>query len=358
MSAVSSVTVVRNSGVVMIKIPPSYLCIELDIEGASGSRPEVALDVVERYRPQALVCGPMFEKENGHGSGYSQYTLARLLYRYLDVRNNINISSRYPTRGATVSVVNNQAFFHRGDRVEAGATFAIQTFPSMIENSENKSSSILDLNSTGRACIGIHQDGSVIFAVYTGGIRPFSQLLIGLGVQNCGYLDGGGSTSLFGPDSIGIGLRARRLPSYILAIPPNQPSLSQVIPQSSQDLNQTLISNAGPTSSQTTNPAPNDVRNFPAPSIQNQAIVPSAEDIPVEENTGDREEGRPDEWHEDSRDGYSGIVKGIASRNPITFSIPALILASTIGFLTYKYIIRPKYIKTEESKEVAKKETE
>lgn len=357
MSAVSSVTVVRNSGVVMIKIPPSYLCIELDLEGSSGSRPEVALDVVERYRPQALVCGPMFEKEDGHGSGYSSYSRARLLYRYLDMRNNINIPSRWPSRGSTISVVGNQAFHYRGDRIEAGATFAIQTYPSMIENSENKSSTVRDTNSTGRACIGIHQDGSVIFATYTGGIRQFSEILISMGLVSAGYLDGGGSTSMFGPD-VTIGLRSRRLPSYILAIPPSQPSLLQAIPQSSQDLNQTLISNTGPTSSQTANPAPNDVGNFYAPSIQNQAIVPRAEDIPVEENTGDREEGRPDEWHEDSRDGYSGIVKGIASRNPITFSIPALILAGTIGFLTYKYIIRPKYIKTEEPEEVAKKEIE
>lgn len=345
MSAVSSVTVVRNSGVVMIKIPPSYLCIELDLEGASGSRPEVALDVVERYRPQALVCGPMFEKENGHGSGYSQYSLARLLYRYLDMRNNINIPSRWPSRGSTISVVGNQAFHYRGDRIEAGATFAIQTYPSMIENSENKSSTVKDTNSTGRACIGIHQDGSVIFATYTGGIRQFSQLLIGLGVQNCGYLDGGGSTSLFGPDSVGIGLRARRLPSYILAIPPNQ----SIQPNPTPIDTQPPISNTGPFTPQTQTPAPFPQGDVFSPSIPNHVIVPRREDIPIEQDI-ESEGERPDETHEEhAQEGYFGIAKGVATRNPVAFSIPALLVAGTIGFLAYKYLIRPKYIKNTES---------
>lgn len=344
MSAVSSVTVVRNSGVVMVKIPPSYLCIELDIEGASGSRPEVALDVVERYRPQALVCGPMFEKNDGQ-TDYRNYNSARLLYRYLDVRNNINVISRYPTRGSTISVVGNQAFHYRGDRIEAGATFAIQTYPSMIENSENKSSTVKDTNSTGRACIGIHQDGSVIFATYTGGIRQFSQLLIGLGVQNCGYLDGGGSTSLFGPDSVGIGLRARRLPSYILAIPPNQ----SIQPNPTPIDTQPSISNTGPFTPQTQTPAPFPQGEVSSPPIPNHVIVPRREDIPIEQDI-ESEGERPDETHEEhAQEGYFGIAKGVATRNPVAFSIPALLVAGTIGFLAYKYLIKPKYIKNTES---------
>lgn len=347
MSAVSSIEVIRNNGVVMVKIPPSWLTIELDLEGSSGSRPEVALDVIERYHPQALICGPMFSKENGHGSGYTDYTLARLLYRYLDMRNNINISSRYPTRGATVSVVNNQAFFHRGDRIEAGATFGIQGYPSMIENSQNQSSTVLDLNSTGRACVGIHQDGSVVFAIYTGGIRSFSDKLISMGVKAATYMDGGGSTSLFGPNNTTIGLRSRRLPSYILAIPPNQPSLSQAIPQSSQDLNQTLISNTGPVSVTNTTPAPVPQAESSQPPIVNQAIIPRREDIPVEQDIDD-EGDRPDESHEDhQKGGYLGVVTGVASRNPLAASIPALLIAGTVGFLAYKYWIRPKYLKNE-----------
>lgn len=342
MSAVSSVTVVRNSGVVMIKIPPSYLCIELDIEGASGSRPEVALDVVERYRPQALVCGPMFEKENGHGSGYSQYTLARLLYRYLDMRNNINIPSRWPSRGSTISVVGNQAFHYRGDRIEPGSTFAIQGYPSMIENSENKSSTARDTNSTGRACVGIHQDGSVIFATYTGGIRQFSDLLISIGVKSATYMDGGGSTSMFGPD-VNFGLRSRRLPSYIMAIPSNQSI--QPIPASTTTNTQPPISNTGPFTPQTQTPAPFPQGDVSSPTIPNHVIVPRREDIPVEQDV-ESEGERPDETHEEhAQEGYYGIVKGSVSRNPVTFSIPAFIFAGALGFLAYKYIIKPKYIK-------------
>lgn len=345
MSAVSNVTVVRNSGVVMIKIPPSFLCIELDIEGASGSRPEVALDVVERYRPQALVCGPMFEKENGHGSGYSQYSLARLLYRYLDMRNNINIPSRWPSRGSTISVVGNQAFHYRGDRIEAGATFAIQGYPSMIENSENKSSTVKDTNSTGRACVGIHQDGSVIFATYTGGIRQFSELLIGIGVKAATYMDGGGSTSMFGPD-VTIGLRSRRLPSYVMAISPNQSTQPNPTPINTQP----PISNTGSTTAQTQPPAPFPQGDVFSPSIPNHVIVPQREDIPVEQDVEDSEGERPDETHEEhSREGYYGIAKGVATRNPFAVSIPALLVAGTIGFLAYKYLIRPKYIKNTES---------
>ncbi len=354
MSAVSSVTVVRNSGVVMIKIPPSYLCIELDIEGASGSRPEVALDVVERYRPQALVCGPMFEKENGHGSGYSQYTLARLLYRYLDMRNNINIPSRWPSRGSTISVVGNQAFHYRGDRIEPGATFAIQGYPSMIENSENKSSTARDLNSTGRACVGIHQDGSVVFATYTGGIRQFSDLLISIGVKSATYMDGGGSTSMFGPD-VNFGLRSRRLPSYIMAIPSNQSI--QPIPASTTTNTQPPISNTGPFTPQTQTPAPFPQGDVSSPPIPNHVIVPRREDIPVEQDV-ESEGERPDETHEEhAQEGYYGIVKGSASRNPIAFSIPAFIFAGALGFLAYKYIIKPKYVKENEDKTGDKNDT-
>lgn len=340
MSAVTGIEVVRNSGVSMIKIPPSWLCIELDIEGASGSRPEVALDVVERYRPQALICGPMFEKENGQGTGYSEYTLARLLYKYLDARNNINISSRWPSRGSTISVVGNQAFHYRGDRVEPGATFAIQGYPSMIENSENKSSTVRDINSTGRACVGIHQDGSVIFAIFTGGIRQFSQLLIGMGVKAATYMDGGGSTSLFGPN-VTIGLRSRRLPSYIMAIPRNQAV------EPAQTNNQTPVSNTGPNIRQTTTPVPQG--NTSSPPLSNQVIVPRREDISDEQDAANFEDERPDEWHEEhAQEGYFGIAKGIASRNPIAVSLPALTIAGIIGYLTYKYIIKPRYIKETE----------
>lgn len=214
----TSIAVVQSSGVTMLKIPPSWCGIELDLSGQNASRPEVGIDIVRRIpNVQALVCGPMFDPTGN----YSTYQGARLLYRYLDTRSGINIPGSFPRRGSTISVADGIAYHNRGSTIQPGATFAIQGYPSMIEEGRNVSSLRNDRNATGRACVGRHVDGSVIFAAGTMGIWEMSNLLIQMGVHGATYMDGGGSTALYG-GGVSLGMNRRRLPSYVIAVPPAQ----------------------------------------------------------------------------------------------------------------------------------------
>lgn len=221
MSAVTSIQTIVQEGVTMLKIPPSWVGIEMDtVVGRNvATRPETGAQVAQRMQVAALICGPMFEIASGQPRSYPAYNEARLLYLYKDLSRGIDIPTVFPARGSTISVSNGVASHARGAVVAPGATFAIQGYPSMIQRGQNVSSTRLDLNAVGRACVGIHQDGSIVFAIGTMGIRPFSDKLIRLGVAEATYMDGGGSTELLGP-ATQIGLGRRRLPAYIIAAAP------------------------------------------------------------------------------------------------------------------------------------------
>lgn len=226
--------VVRGArDVVLVAFPATWLGFELDESDgnpATAERPETGRQVLARMpRVVALLDGAMFELPGG-GTDYAHASGARLLYRYLDRRRGIDRPTRYPDRGATLSVTpDGHATMMDGAREVIGATFAAQGYPEVIRAGRVEASAERNTDAVGRAALCLLDDGRVAFAVGRASMRAFGEALLGLSgvrVRDAVYTDGGGSTTLAlrgegGGLVIAHGLDARRLPVYLLAEPPS-----------------------------------------------------------------------------------------------------------------------------------------
>lgn len=224
-----------GGGLLVVKFPARWLSLELDRasdDARAAVRPETLGQVLERRRDVvAAVDAAMFAVADG--LPYDRSERSRLLYRYLCTRAGINVPSAYPNRGATLSV--NAAglpFMLEGDAVCDGAVFAHQGYPAMVVDGRNVASRENDTNATGRAALLVFADGGVGFCVSRTGIRELAALLLGLRgewrVTGATYMDGGGSTALAlrgagGALELGVGLQSRRVPAYVIAVPPLAP---------------------------------------------------------------------------------------------------------------------------------------
>lgn len=208
----------------VVSFPPQDLRLEVDLLDGRATRPETAAQVIDRIRPDAICAGPMFEFFQS-GSNYATYDIARLIYRYLDVQSSVNVASSYPTRGGTISVVGNVAAFNRGDGIQPGSTVAIQGYPSLVEEGRNVANASIDTHAEGRCAVGILNTGEVFFALATLGMYEFARQLIAAGAMWAIYTDGGGSATLFAKNAFSIGLSARRLPCYLMAIRPTSEAI-------------------------------------------------------------------------------------------------------------------------------------
>jgi len=215
------------SGLVLVTFPASWLSVELDVRGPNEAEAPETLRQVLAHEPGAvaLVCGPMFYG----GVSYNSYQRAPIAYRVLDRRRGIDfpVQPFHARRGATVSVMPGGAVHVLDGGVSApGAVFAMQGYPEVIRGGRNNASQTRDLGATGRAALCVLRDGRVAFAVANTGIRQFADLLLARGVVEAVYLDGGGSTMLAVRDAPGgrvvtsRGLDSRRVPSFLLAVPP------------------------------------------------------------------------------------------------------------------------------------------
>lgn len=241
MSAPIPAEIIRSNGVTLVAFPASWLALEVDVSGTNtASRPETARQVWTRIpEALALIDGPMFAVDDG--LPYSTSQRDRLLYRYLDVSRGINVASVWPTRGATLSVANGRAMMAPGSIEQPGSTFAVQGYPTIVRGGGNVANPTSDTEQVGRAAIVLLSDGRVGFAVDTIGMYAFGQALIalraanGASVTDAVYSDGGGSTALAlrnasgGANVVAIGMDARRVPAYVLAIPPSDSSVGKVL---------------------------------------------------------------------------------------------------------------------------------
>lgn len=216
---------------VLVAFAPSWLGVELDDtdgDRRTGERPETLRQVLARMPDvRAAIDGPMFEIADG--KPYTSSGKARLLYRYLDRRRGVDVASRYPDRGATLSVTGTGiAVWSRGAREAPDAVFALQGFPELLRDGANVANPARDADVTGRAALVRLGDGRVGFAAGRASMHGFASALRGLAtvqVTDAVYLDGGGSTALAARGADGalvasVGLDARRVPSYVLAVPP------------------------------------------------------------------------------------------------------------------------------------------
>lgn len=118
-----------------------------------------------------------------------------------------------------------------GSQEQPGSSFAVQGYPSIVYQGRNVANPDVDAQHVGRAAIIALSDGRVAFAIDTTGMHAFGRSLLALRMANGAYVtdavysDGGGSTALAlrenGRDVVARGMNARRLPAYVLAIPPS-----------------------------------------------------------------------------------------------------------------------------------------
>lgn len=232
MAESSSITLHRGpSSLLLVAFPASWLALEVDdLDGnpRTAERPETLRQVLQRWPAiVAAVDGPMFGVADG--VGYERSQSSRLDYRYLDRRHGVDVATRYPERGCTFSVAADGALsVMDGAREVEGARFALQGYPEILRGRVNEGSRTHDTNADKRAALCKLADGRAAFAISRSGIRAMGDVLLGLTevvVTDAVYLDGGGSTALAlrgtgGNLLVGEGLDARRVPSFVLAVPP------------------------------------------------------------------------------------------------------------------------------------------
>lgn len=186
--------------VTLIPFDPSHLgTVSVPISTANTRRIRAAEALQISGDIQIAIDGPMYSACAPEPCGSPDYFL-------LDRAREIAITGRYPTRGATISVVPGQpAVAMLGNHFPEAATIAVQGYPTLVWNGRNDASAAVNTSSVWRAALGILVDGRLFVAVGHGTMREFAEALRLRGAKFAVYLDGGGSTSLVSRDGTRIG---------------------------------------------------------------------------------------------------------------------------------------------------------
>lgn len=194
--ATSDLERMNYQGLTFLLFPPSMLSLYADMSDGSTARPHDVTDAQAATGADAVMDGPMFEKCDP-GAGYASQSCGYVQYRHFDLSNGLNVASRYPGRGVTLSVLSDGSTqAAQGATVAPGATVAVQLYPELVANGSPVSVSNAD-GSASRAALAIMRDGRMAFVVSQPMLMStFAQRLAGGGAVYAGYTDGGGSTSL------------------------------------------------------------------------------------------------------------------------------------------------------------------
>jgi len=217
-AAVAPLETVRAPGITLVVVPAASLGVVVPDTAAT------ARTVLEANpRADAVLDGPMFATARGEG-GYDTFQHGTVEYLLLDAARGVAVPSQHPERGLTVSVRDGVAYVADGASVPAGATVAVQGYPTLVRNGVSVASTARDTERVGRAALGVFRDGRVVLASGVGAMAAFAERLAALGVRDAVYTDGGGSTGLVvrGPDGVLVGSDAddpdgRRVPSWLVA---------------------------------------------------------------------------------------------------------------------------------------------
>jgi hypothetical protein len=190
-----------------------------------------ARDGAAGIAPLALVDGPMFSvcgAENERRAGetdaqrYRRYTCGRPDYRLLDTARGIDVAGRFPTRGATFSVMANGAVsVASGNVVAPGAAVAVQGYPPLVRDGVNVASNVgPNAERNWRVALCLAPDGNLAFAAGSEDMVSFGVDLRAAGFRQAVYLDGGGTARVLRVQSgafIGS-TEDRRAPLWIAAV--------------------------------------------------------------------------------------------------------------------------------------------
>lgn len=234
---------IDRDGLTLLTFPPSMLALYADVKSGSQVAPHNVDEAVAATHAEAALDGPMFEKcSSQSGVPYSSYNCGELLYKHYDLRSGLNVSSKYPSRGITISVLENgHSQAADGDVVPPNATVAVQLYPAMVVNGQTRHVSDADGNAQ-RAALAIMEDGNMAFVIS----RPmlmsqFAQKLVAAGAKYAGYTDGGGSTSLATPTGYKGSSEHRRVLTWLLAkAQQSTRAVTDVVMNSTQNITQAV----------------------------------------------------------------------------------------------------------------------
>lgn len=188
------------------RFPGSWLHV---VRGPRQTLPQILSDW-----PRALFVanGTMFESTAGHDR-----------FGALDRELGVNHSSTIVDEGATIAVVGGRAVGAYGGRVPAGASVALQGWPSLVINGRPVYHPTAANNErVWRSGLGSLADGRVLYVALVGSLAMLSDRMAELGAVVAGYLDGGHSQ---GAELRGVGRRVHTapdgaaVPTWVLAMP-------------------------------------------------------------------------------------------------------------------------------------------
>lgn len=202
-------TIVEDGNTVLVTFPPDWLHVaRMNRVKADGALTALA-------GAQFVVNGVMLTSRLGTD---------KFLLR--DTATGINIPSSVLDQGATVWVKDGVAGGAYGGSAPAGASVAIQGWPSLVVNGTVTATNTgTNSERDTREGIGVTSDGRILVVHVLGTMTDLANRMRDAGATTAAYLDGGSSSQLRAVTSAGIvrrdSPRAVGIPTYIYAVPPS-----------------------------------------------------------------------------------------------------------------------------------------
>lgn len=170
----------------------------IDPQHPDRFRPLTASEVMTKNKQAlAAINGSMFDLCSGTPQDYPNATCEQVVYLTRDTQHRrIDIATKRPTDGITVSVAGGKGKVKADAQVTAGAKVAVQLYPPMILNGRDVTTASLNTDRVWRSAVGIDRNGKIVFAVTQNSMTGMAREMLDHGVVDAGYTDGGGSTRL------------------------------------------------------------------------------------------------------------------------------------------------------------------
>lgn len=191
----------RHGSLWLARFHPSRLGVFAPSLGTDRSRPSTAAEALGATGAEAVLDGPMFARCDPAGSltgtdeeKYAQSQCSRVEYRLYSPVDQVDIATRYPSQGMTISVVDGEAVVRSGAQVASGASVAVQLYPPLVREGRVVTTSSLNTDRVTRAGLAVMRDGQLAFVLGNGmSMTDFATAIAAAGGVDAGYTDGGGS---------------------------------------------------------------------------------------------------------------------------------------------------------------------
>lgn len=188
-----------------------------------GFAPISPMTVLQDSGAQAAINGNMFDTCAGQdlpsdNAGHYRQSVCDIP-EYMVRDGNLSAPGIYPTRGATISVVDGAAVVMRGANAPSNARVAIQGYPTLVLEGQRQDTAHggSNVERVYRSMLARMNDGQLALVAGVGTMDSIGDAMIAAGVRDAIYLDGGGSTWLQTTEGGAYGASERRpVPSWVV----------------------------------------------------------------------------------------------------------------------------------------------